>query len=586
MGVIKGKTDNFGFPLWEIQLEGGKLVTEARYRFDIISEPDRTVTHPLEHDSPPHVPDELLYLFEPELNEVDKTPNEAPVNVSAPPQAPTQKPSSKASKPRQFVPVDESTVEQFVKDQENQGTARKNISDMRTLTQFLQQKNEKREIYKIPPEELNSLLCQYFFSVRKTDGEEYEPSSLRGMMCSFDRILRSNDYGYELSKSVEFAKTRDVLTAKQIALKKMGKGNGDKRAETLTDDDIEAMFKTGQLGLSNPTTLLHTLWFFNTIYFGLRGVTEHYQMTWGDVQLCKDSKSQEYLQMNERNTKTRTGANLKNTREIPQRAWATTDQTKCPVAAYKLYKSKRPTKYSKPEDPFYIQENNNPDKSALWFKAQRIGINKLGKFMKKMALNTGIIKEHTQNDENQPLDDNTNRRLTNHSARRFMLQKLDDEGIEHNHIKQISGHKNIQSITTYSKLNPQKHKQIAQCILGNQDHEAENEQQIQSSQTTRTVTMGRQCILGNQDENEQQIQSSQTTRTVTMGRQAVHQTQTQLVVGQSQSHDAPRSGMNYIFGAPIYGGTFNININNTSPSVQPPQKKRRFVIESDSSQDE
>ncbi|CAG2195477.1 unnamed protein product [Mytilus edulis] len=80
MGVIKGKTDNFGFPLWEIQLEGGKLVTEARYRFDIISEPDRTVTHPLEHDSPPHVPDELLYLFEPELNEVDKTPNEAPVN--------------------------------------------------------------------------------------------------------------------------------------------------------------------------------------------------------------------------------------------------------------------------------------------------------------------------------------------------------------------------------------------------------------------------------------------------------------------------------------------------------------------------
>jgi len=32
----------------------------------------------------------------------------------------------------------------------------------------------------------------------------------------------------------------------------------------------------------------------------------------------------------------------------------------------------------------------------------------------------------------------TKRRLTNHSARRFMLQKLDDKGVEHNHIKQVT----------------------------------------------------------------------------------------------------------------------------------------------------
>ncbi|XP_052090581.1 uncharacterized protein LOC127727174 [Mytilus californianus] len=40
----------------------------------------------------------------------------------------------------------------------------------------------------------------------------------------------------------------------------------------------------------------------------------------------------------------------------------------------KLYNSKRPSKYSKPEDPFYIQENTNPDKSILRFKAQRVGV--------------------------------------------------------------------------------------------------------------------------------------------------------------------------------------------------------------------
>ena len=55
------------------------------------------------------------------------------------------------------------------------------------------------------------------------------------------------------------------------------------------------------------------------------------------------------------------------------------------------------------------------------------------------------------------------------------------------------------------------------------------------------------------------------------------------VVGQGQVAPA---GLNYVFGAPIYGGTFNIHINNV-PGDQPLQRKRRRVIfDSDSSQEE
>ena len=161
-------------------------------------------------------------------------------------------------------------------------------------------------------------------------------------------------------------------------------------ARQLPDADIDALFSSGQLGLSNPTALLHTVWFCNTVYFGLRGVTEHYQMRWGDVKLCKDHKNNEYIQMNERNTKTRTGTDVKNKREIPQRAWINlNDQTRCPVEAYKLYKSKRPVNFSKPEDPFYIQANTNLNESTRWYKSQIVGVNKLGKFMKIMAEKSG-----------------------------------------------------------------------------------------------------------------------------------------------------------------------------------------------------
>jgi hypothetical protein len=38
-GFIKGPITNFGFPMWEIQLDNGKIQTDARYIFDVVEEP-------------------------------------------------------------------------------------------------------------------------------------------------------------------------------------------------------------------------------------------------------------------------------------------------------------------------------------------------------------------------------------------------------------------------------------------------------------------------------------------------------------------------------------------------------------------
>ena len=338
-GTIISKNNNFGFPLWEIKLDNGKIVSEARYRFD--------VDEPVSSASPPTVPEELFDLFQSELYDStsdhemptvlpdlpplpttslypvaqsSSTQSESEISMKSP--APGTKSKETTKNVRQFVDVNDEAVDLFIANQENKGTARKTLSDIRTLTQFLEKKNEKREIENIPPKELNNYLSQFFISARKSDGAEYEPSTLKGQFCSFNRHLKRHDYGHDLNKSIEFSKTRDALTAKQVELKKMGKGNGAGKADVLSDADIEALFNSGELGLSNPSSLLHTVWFFNTIYFGLRGVSEHYQMKWGDVKLCKDHLGNEYLQMNERNTKTRTGVDVKNKREIPQRAWA------------------------------------------------------------------------------------------------------------------------------------------------------------------------------------------------------------------------------------------------------------------------
>ena len=69
---------------------------------------------------------------------------------------------------------------------------------------------------------------------------------------------------------------------------------------------------------------------------------------------------------------------------IAQRVWANkVDPSRCPVAAYKLCKSKRPIKYCNPDDP-----------SALWFKSQPVGVHKRSKFMKTVATNSGDYSVH------------------------------------------------------------------------------------------------------------------------------------------------------------------------------------------------
>ncbi|XP_071148715.1 uncharacterized protein [Mytilus edulis] len=170
----------------------------------------------------------------------------------------------------------------------------------------------------------------------------------------------------------------------------------------------------------------------------------------------------------------------------------------------------------------------------------------------------GIIDEENPNDENQPPNSTRHRSLTKHPTKRLKLQKPDDEGIQHNHSKQKSRPKNIHSI---SNMKHEKHQEIARGILCNRSDNSyvTQSEQLQSSQTKCTMTMGHQVIQTETTEGQHKI---------------------------GQDHVFPSiPGLSCIFGAPIYGGTINININNTLPPVRR-QKKRRFVIESDSSQED
>jgi hypothetical protein len=76
------------------------------------------------------------------------------------------------------------------------------------------------------------------------------------------------------------------------------------------------------LSTGNPQALINTLWLNMNVQFGLTGRHEHLQMLWSDLQLNVDSAGREYLEFNERATKTRPG-NSRDTRPFKPKMFAT-----------------------------------------------------------------------------------------------------------------------------------------------------------------------------------------------------------------------------------------------------------------------
>ena len=221
--------------------------------------------------------------------------------------------------------------------------------------------------------------------------------------------MKNSNYPASIINDGEFELTQRSLQAKQKELKKAGKGNKDRAAAPLSDVEVDIRCKRNLICVSSPESVLNTLWLNNTIHFGLRGCQEHRQMCWGDVKLCRDSLGKEYLEHNERQTKTRTGADPPNVRKVMPKMFST--RVECnPVDVYKLYCEKRPQNMLGDDSPFYLGINHTRRsqedmQNKNWFKYAPMDVNKLNSLTKTMAAKADL----------------SNERLTNHSGHKRMM---------------------------------------------------------------------------------------------------------------------------------------------------------------------
>ena len=168
----------------------------------------------------------------------------------------------------------------------------------------------------------------------------------------------------------------------------------------------------------------------------------------GDFHLSEDDKGTEYVEFSiERGTKTRNGCEWQQERAFNPRMYATGTE-RCPVHHFKKYVSLRPVNANESESPFHLATANSPNENA-WYKNQPLGIHSLSKFMKTMAVNAGL-----------------HGRKTNHSARKTMVTRLVQSNIHPLHVAQLSGHKNLKSLDSYSVASVGQQKSMSHIISG------------------------------------------------------------------------------------------------------------------------
>ena len=99
----------------------------------------------------------------------------------------------------------------------------------------------------------------------------------------------------------------------------------------LTGEEVDILYGQDLLGCSSLEALINTAWLNDTQLFGLRGCQEHRDMRWGDVERKEKAYGTVFLGYNERQTKTRTGADLKDSRALKSKMFAAEGSKRDPV---------------------------------------------------------------------------------------------------------------------------------------------------------------------------------------------------------------------------------------------------------------
>ena len=110
-------------------------------------------------------------------------------------------------------------------------------------------------------QEIAHTLTRFILEVRKNDGSVYPANSLHHIIVGLQRHIRACGCQVDLFKEEVFGDFRSSLDAEMKRIQGLGVGTRVRRAEIITVDEEEILWKKGILGDKMPQSLLDTIIF-------------------------------------------------------------------------------------------------------------------------------------------------------------------------------------------------------------------------------------------------------------------------------------------------------------------------------------
>lgn len=329
----------------------------------------------------------------------------------------------------------------------NKNTQQSTKNWLKVWKSWAAQKGYDESIESYEPAALNKILEEFYATVRKKDGKDYEPDSLRVMATSIDRYLVEKEYKHSIIRDREFKTSKQVLEGKARLLRQQGKGKRPNKSRGLTAKEENELWEKNKLGKGSPQVLLQTVWWLITQYFGLRGRQEHHSMQVEDFTFGLDENNTEYVEFIENPTKTRQAGLSAMPRTFLPKMFATGGE-RCPVAIFKEFLWRRPSAM-RTTGPLYLSCLPNPS-SQVWYKKQPMGENKINTMMKSIIDGTTL--------------EDSSKSFSNHSARKTVVKKLKTAGLERSSIVKVTGHRNEKSLDYYDEGDENEQRQLSHTI--------------------------------------------------------------------------------------------------------------------------
>ena len=262
----------------------------------------------------------------------------------------------------------------------------------------------------------------------------YHKNTLKSIRSGLNRHLSDIGRTTDIIRGQLFKPANRTLDGLLKDMTRAGTSRPTQHKAVVEDEDLRKISTYFQESESSPITLRQCVWFNICIHFVSRGLEFHQQLKRDSLDFNFDQEGHEYVTLNHETQQKNFQGGLTNEEAPTDRRMYSTGGKNCPVATLKFFLMKTDPDAEYLFNGCVKEALAKPYQTDLWYGKKALAKRTFSNFM------TDISKSSE-----------CSRYYTGHCLRATAIKKLNDHGFDARHIMFMSGHRNENSLQSYTR---------------------------------------------------------------------------------------------------------------------------------------